>query len=429
MFRPLPARELPYQPQGPLPNQLRTLYVNAGAEAMFDLLSVNSGPQLKSLRWKSSKFLMDMSPAMVDSMAALSGLVLLELEYWKISRGDLLRILAACSSNLEILSLRVVSGYGSSPFIPDAAMTESPSIEPSALSLLSLPRMDRLRELDLVLDWHQSPAAVHLIQLCPALRSLCLEVDVETSDWSTLLFNLRTFCSRLESIEYKVGYSMQYEYGCYIESSIYAALIRDSTVKGQLTKVVLGVRLDEDITLALLKHSETLEEISLGLDGLGPERIELIGRLLASCRQLGKMDIHDVQRRCKAEDLMELTQKRWVCQDLKCFRLVGYLPNQVKCTGKSEWNESTDKLQIFEEVGQGWRFSRRKLEEAIEDRNVKQRLMVHMTESGLKEVQCLRFNDVVYYPVHRYRQRCRYDDDDDEEEEEEEEEDSEEEEE
>lgn len=462
MFRPVSDKELPYKVDGSSratpPSQLTTLRVHQNAEAMLGLLSANAGSSLRVLTWTASKFLVEMPPAMVKSMAMLSGLVSLELDSWKIDRSDLLTILAACSSTLEMLSLRLISGYGDTPFLPLGSSIDSTSasvVTPtrdlstllSSLSILPSqpPRMKRLSELRLVLDWHQSPAAVHLVQLCPVLQSLYLNVDVETSDWSALITNLRTFCPRLESIEYEVGYSMQYETGCYIESSIYASLLRDSTVEGegQLRRVVLGVKLDENITDALLKHSETLEVMNLEVRALGTEEVRMVGRLLAGCRQLKEVDIEDVGKECEAKDLEELTKEAWVCRDLTSLTISGYSPGQAKeeeepSTAKGrkvdkfreakvakEQIEREDQLKVFAESGQGWyvkpSLREEEVEEAVEDVDMKQRLMIHMKESGLEQVERMQFNESKFYSDEKY-----FSDDEDEDEVEEEEEEEEE---
>jgi hypothetical protein len=290
--------------------------------------------------------------------------------------------------------------------------------------------MKRLSELRLVLDWHQSPAAVHLVQLCPLLQSLYLNVDVETSDWSGLISNLRTFCPRLESIEYKVGYSMQYEYGCYIESSIYASLLRDSTVDGQLRRVVLGVNLDDQITEALLKHSETLEEMHLEVKKFGAEQVRMMGRLFAGCQRLKEVYIENVGQDCDAGDLEELTREVWACRDLKSLTITGYMPGQVDDDHKlspakktertrKEETEKEGKLKMFVGVGQGWYvrpcLGEKDQKEAIEDVEMKQRVMVHMMESGLEQVVRVQFNESTFYSDERY-----FSDDEDEDEDEDE---------
>ncbi|KAK5808555.1 hypothetical protein F5H01DRAFT_352341 [Linnemannia elongata] len=456
MFRPVPDKELPYKVEDASrttpPGQLTTLRVHQNAEAMLDLLSANAGSSLRVLTWTASKFLVEMPPAMIKSMTMLSGLVSLELDSWKIDRADLLAILAACSSTLEMLSLRLISGYGESPFLPLGSsfdLTPASAVTPtrdlsmsmSSLSILPSqpPRMKRLSELRLVLDWHQSPAAVHLVQLCPALKSLYLNVDVETSDWSALISNLRTFCPRLESIEYEVGYSMEYETGCYIESSLYASLLRDSTVEGesQLRRVVLGVKLDELITEALLKHSETLEEMNLEVKDFGPEEVRMVGRLLAGCQRLKEVDIEDVGKRCEAKDLEELTREVWMCRDLTSLTISGYSPGEVKeesLTAKGrkenkfreakvtrEQGEIEDMLKVFSESGQGWyvrpSLREKEVEEAVEDMDMKRRLMIHMMESGLEQVERVQFNESKFYSDEKY-----FTDDEEEEDEEEEEE-------
>ncbi|KAF9152608.1 hypothetical protein BG015_005005 [Linnemannia schmuckeri] len=463
MFRPVSDKELPYNvggsPTASPPGQLTTLRVHQHAEAMLALLSANTGSRLRVLTWTASKFLVEMPPAMVESMASLSGLVSLELDSWKIDRVDLLAILAACSSTLEMLSLRLISGYGDTPFLPlessiDSISTTTPTQASSLLSLsslsiqssLSLPRMQRLSELRLVLDWHQSPAAVHLVQLCPSLRSLYLNVDVETSDWPALISNLRTFCPRLESIEYEVGYSMQYETGCYIKSSLYASLLRDSTAEseGQLRRVILGVKLDEHITEALLKHSDTLEVMNLEVRTFGPEEVRMVGRLLAGCRRLKDVDIEDVGKECEAKDLEELTREAWVCRDLKSLTIIGYSPYQANAeeplTTKrrkannnklretkvvKEQAEMKDKLKVFGESGQGWyvkpSLREQGLEEAVENMDMKRRLMVHMMESGLEQVERIQFNESKFYSDERYFSDDDEEDKDEEEDEEEEE--------
>ncbi|KAF9123553.1 hypothetical protein BGX30_001406 [Mortierella sp. GBA39] len=457
MFRPISDKELPYKVDGSSratpPSQLTTLRVRHGAEAMLDLLSANAGSSLRVLTWTASKFLVEMPPAMVKAMAMLSGLVSLELDSWKIDRADLLAILTTCSSTLKMLSLRLISGYGDAPFLPldstpASAVTPTRDLSTSLSSLSILPSqpptMKRLLELRLVLDWHQSPAAVHLVQLCPALQSLYLNVDVETSDWSALISNMRTFCPRLESIEYEVGYSMQYETGCYIESSLYASLLRDSTVEGegQLRRVVLGVKLDEHITEALLKHSETLEEMNLEVRAFGPEEVRMVGRLLAGCRRLKEVDIEDVGKECEAKDLEELTKEVWVCRDLTSLTISGYSPGQVKeeepLTAKGrkvnkfreakmgkEQPEREDKLlKVFAESGQGWcvrpSLREKEVEEAVEDVDMKRRLMIHMMESGLEQVERVQFNESKFYSDERYFTDDEGEDEEDEEEEEEE---------
>lgn len=444
MFRPVSDKELPYKVDGSSratpPGQLTTLRVHQNAEAMLDLLSANAGSSLRVLTWTASKFLVEMPPAMVKAMAMLSGLMSLELDSWKIDRADLLAILAASSSTLEKLSLRLISGYGDTPFHPlgssidstcasDVTPTRDLSTSLSSLSILPSqpPRMKRLSELRLVLDWHQSPAAVHLVQLCPALRSLYLNVDVETSDWSALISNLRTFCPRLESIEYEVGYSMQYETGCYIESSLYASLLRDSTVQGesQLRRVVLGVKLDEHVTEALLKHSETLEEMNLEVRAFGPEEVRMVGRLLAGCRRLKEVDIEDVGKVCKAKDLEELTREAWVCRDLSSLTISGYSPGEAKeAEPSTAKGRKVDRLKVFAESGQGWyvrpSLREKEVEEAVEDVDMKRRLMVHMMESGLEQVERVQFNESTFYSDEKY---FTDEEEEDEEEEEEEEED------
>ncbi|KAF9125653.1 hypothetical protein BGW39_007235 [Mortierella sp. 14UC] len=429
----LSEEELPYNSKtGPLPSQLTTLRVHQDAQDMLDLLLANAGSQLRTLTWMSSKFLLEMPSPMVKAIASLSGLVSLELDNWKICRSDLLDVLAACSSTLEMLSLRLIAGYGDAPFIASSISTDCSSTTTTitAMSCSSIasstttiqpPRMERLSELRLVLDWHQSPAAVHLIQLCPSLRSLYLNVDVETSDWSALIANLRTFCPRLESIEYEVGYSMEYEWGCYIKPHVYASLLRDSTVEGQLKRVVLGLRLDGLIAEALLKHAETLEEVTLALRDFGPEQAVMLGGLFARCRRLRKVEIEDIGEDCEVECLKELMGMPWVCRELKSLAIIGYNP----CRDKDEEQdnaglkkkggrsrrirssvEEEKKKAMFAETGQGW-FTRpglrgEGLEEAAEDRVVKQLLMEHMKSSGIEHAERLQFNDTEFYSDERH---------------------------
>ncbi|KAF9094809.1 hypothetical protein BGX23_001524 [Mortierella sp. AD031] len=454
--RALSEKELPYQTGSP-PTQLRVLKVYENAEAMSDLLLANTGSRLRALTWKAAKFMVDMPSETVDGLASLSGLVSLKLDSWKISRPGLLQILAGCSSTLEMLSLRLISGYGDTPFIPqqDSTSTSWTTTASSQELLPSLPpTMERVRELRLVLDWHQSPAAVHLVQLCPALRSLYLNVDVETSDWSALVSNLRTFCPRLDSIEYEVGYSMQYETGCYIESSIYASLIRDSTVEGQLRSVTLGVQLDEAMAEALLRHAATLEEVTLGLKEFSSESMRLVGRLLAGCQRLEMVDIRDVGMTGQARDLEELTREAWVCRDLKRLSIADYQSNipskedledekeEVRIAaikgGSMKARESREKAMealrvrreqeraeapmMFAGSGQGWylrpNMGLMGVREASEDRGMKELLMDHMMSSGVERAVLLQLNQTKLYSTED-SWKADYDEDDEEEEEEE----------
>lgn len=416
----------PFKIEAP-PSNLVSLRLCSAPHPVTNLLLCNQN--LRQLGWSEQWPPREMDQVYQDALANLPNLEELDLGMWIVSSQLMYRVLNGCASKLRKLRLENVKGYDEGFFLFKDGSQRSESNESTANKddksegpKWVLPHLTFLR---LQLSWLDSEAVVLLPQICPALESIHLAVDMEKHSIPQLVTALRENCPNLNTIYYQEGYSIAYEYGFFPTPEVYASLFKDSFSSPRLQCATMGLPtgLDGFMMKALLFHSTTL--VTLGLNG-GVSIVQA-GRiihatlemnqvviLLAQCKNLRHLRLFDVN--CSTESMEELLTTPWGCHGLEQLVIEGYGPPDpssdlpaavLKFTTKRKrirqnaWPRRF-RHHEYRDEGQGW-FLKPGLEsdafyEALVDGDWKRRLFEHMyTASGIRNVKNVRLKDTEFF--------------------------------
>ncbi|KAG0259642.1 hypothetical protein BG011_002493 [Mortierella polycephala] len=333
------------------PKSLLGLHTNttlAGWRPAMDHLLLKCGHQLRELTLSGTGFSEELKDDRLQALMHLPYLEELRLMRWRISTEALRGILNGCSANLSILSLGTISGFNEHAFGPWTGTSYSKEQEQEPQHW---PWLSKLRVLQMTLDFIQSPASIHLPRICPALETVRLIVDQDDDfDLTVLSRTLREHCPKLDSIMYTESYSMRNEYGFFPQSTIYAALFKDSTRKLRSATLSLPEGMDDEMLEALLSQAATLEAIELRCARSCSMGMSDIIKILASCARLKSVVL--LEANCPSRDLDQLLTQPWACQNLQTLKIDG--------------------------LGDG---------KGLEDGTVRVRLLEHMRKSGLGHVR------------------------------------------
>ncbi|KAK3822895.1 MAG: hypothetical protein J3Q66DRAFT_330373 [Benniella sp.] len=438
-FRKASGEDLvPFKTEAP-PRNLIGLFLYSTVGPAANLLLCNQGPQLRQLSWVGQWPLSGMDQIYQDALMNLPCLEELELRMWTVSNDLMYRMLRGCAKTLKTLRLETVKGFDNDIFHYRDDSRVGKSIKGTnddhcneGESRWILPQ---LKSLQLLLSWELSFSAVLLPQLCPALETIDLRVDMEEHSIPQLVSTLRKNCPNLNSIIYHEGYSMAHEYGYFPEPEIYASLFKDSFSSPGLQYASMGLSagLNQSMTEALLFHATTLVILTLRYrsrdpfpDGflspteLGMERLAV---LLGQCKHLKELQLFDPV--CPVEYLEGLMAAPWGCQQLEQLVIEGYESSASDSRSEANILETNKRLAAerkrirqkawprklrhheYRDDGQGW-FLEPGLEvdafhEAIADGDWKRRLFGHMhTTSGLRNVNHIKLNGTEFFSQEQF---------------------------
>ncbi|KAG0233788.1 hypothetical protein B0O80DRAFT_445659 [Mortierella sp. GBAus27b] len=391
------------------PRNLLGLYLLSTDGPVGNLLISNQGSQLRQLTWNQQWPPREVEQGHRDALANLPCLEALDLKMWKMDNQLMYRILNGCRKTLRTLRLESVKGY-------DENLFHWKGDGDGDGSALVLPNV---KSLDILLGWEDSRSVVLMPRLFPGLETIQIMGDMEEHPIEDLARALRENCPKLNTIEYKEGYSMAYETGYFPEPEVYASLIKDSFSGPGLERAKLGIpsKLDDHMTEALVFHATTLVALHMqfrvnysswggSIDHTsGLDRVFPVLTLLGQCVKLKELRLSDVS--LPVQYLEPLLSGPWKCRDLEQLIIESYRSsNSSSLKTEAErvaWNAMSYKIRFYEYMndGQGWflksGLGREAILEALTDNDWKRRLFSHMYSEDVKNVKYVRLRTAEFF--------------------------------
>ncbi|KAF8941647.1 hypothetical protein BGZ58_003677 [Dissophora ornata] len=424
---------LPFNVDSP-PNNLIVLHLYGSTEMLANLLVANQGNQgqLKDFRWTGQWRVTTIDTPYREALMNLPRLETLFLEKWKCDNELLFGVLSKCQGTLRNLMLESIAGFDERLFLGTYKGNMVGNVASSECDHKGLDKKEgspilqltNLKHLRMLLDWTQSPAAVYIPCMCPALESLDLTVDEGKFDLTQLTTILRTHCPNLNTISYEEGYSMMYEHGYFPQPSIYASLYKDCAMSrsAQLRNITVALPLGLDCHMleALLTHSTTLEVLDLRCcyDGraLAQASLDMSQMVLIFNRSPNLREVMLSDVNCAINSFDDLLSQPWVCRNLSSLVIDGYTPSygadddnperlrheKHRRRIREQASPRKSRLHEYRDDGQGWYLSPGLSEygfsEALADGLMKRRLFEHMSDiSGIRKMTYLRLNETSFF--------------------------------